>query len=214
MTQHDTLFVRHPANPILTAKDWPYSMNSVFNPGATLAGRWVHSSALPRGRSPRPLSPVRGALGKRRRWVADRSPTDTSARPRTVPRGSVGHRGSAHHLRAGTRAIRRGVHILFARRPGRLACAHQGFPRLRKTRRHHAAGRQRRGSAAQENQRTMGFDSSADDAAGRSRLDFILARPAALGRLTSSCWKPDAVRGGTPTRLACRRRRSKRLEAG
>src|SRR5260221_13472710 len=36
MVQHDILFTRHPANPILTAKDWPYSINSVFNAGATL----------------------------------------------------------------------------------------------------------------------------------------------------------------------------------
>src|SRR5258708_8097161 len=35
MNQHETLFRRHPANPILTGKDWPYSMNSVFNAGAT-----------------------------------------------------------------------------------------------------------------------------------------------------------------------------------
>ncbi len=28
--------MRHAANPILTSKDWPYSINSVFNPGATL----------------------------------------------------------------------------------------------------------------------------------------------------------------------------------
>jgi len=33
--QHAPLLRRHPANPILSAKDWPYSMNSVFNPGAT-----------------------------------------------------------------------------------------------------------------------------------------------------------------------------------
>jgi len=30
------LFHRHPDNPILTAIDWPYPANSVFNPGATL----------------------------------------------------------------------------------------------------------------------------------------------------------------------------------
>ena len=34
--QHEILFRRHPANPILTGKDWPYSMNTVFNAGATL----------------------------------------------------------------------------------------------------------------------------------------------------------------------------------
>src|ERR1700752_379220 len=33
--QHASLLRRHPANPILSAKDWPYSVNSVFNPGAT-----------------------------------------------------------------------------------------------------------------------------------------------------------------------------------
>src|SRR5438309_4919820 len=36
LNQHEILFRRHSANPILTGKDWPYSINSVFNPGATL----------------------------------------------------------------------------------------------------------------------------------------------------------------------------------
>jgi predicted GH43/DUF377 family glycosyl hydrolase len=36
MIQHDPLFTRYVANPILTAKDWPYPVNTVFNPGATL----------------------------------------------------------------------------------------------------------------------------------------------------------------------------------
>ena len=39
--------------------------------------------------------------------------------------------------------------LLFARRPGRLACAHERFPRLRKTWRNHVAGRQRCSSPAQ-----------------------------------------------------------------
>ena len=30
------LFLRYPNNPILTAKDWPYAVNSVFNPAATV----------------------------------------------------------------------------------------------------------------------------------------------------------------------------------
>ncbi len=33
-SQHEVLFHRHEANPILTAADWPYPVNSVFNPGA------------------------------------------------------------------------------------------------------------------------------------------------------------------------------------
>lgn len=32
----DILFTRHPGNPILSRKDWPYPVNSVFNAGATL----------------------------------------------------------------------------------------------------------------------------------------------------------------------------------
>jgi predicted GH43/DUF377 family glycosyl hydrolase len=35
-TRYESLLLRHPANPILTSKDWPYSINSVFNAGATL----------------------------------------------------------------------------------------------------------------------------------------------------------------------------------
>ena len=34
--QHTELFRRHKPNPILSAADWPYPVNSVFNPGATL----------------------------------------------------------------------------------------------------------------------------------------------------------------------------------
>jgi predicted GH43/DUF377 family glycosyl hydrolase len=32
------LFTRSPANPVLTAADWPYPANAVFNPGAALVG--------------------------------------------------------------------------------------------------------------------------------------------------------------------------------
>ncbi len=35
-TERIELFHRHKLNPILTAADWPYPVNSVFNPGATL----------------------------------------------------------------------------------------------------------------------------------------------------------------------------------
>jgi predicted GH43/DUF377 family glycosyl hydrolase len=32
------LFLRHPANPILSAADWPYPVNAVFNPAAAVVG--------------------------------------------------------------------------------------------------------------------------------------------------------------------------------
>ena len=36
MSLHETLFLRSSANPILSGKDWPYPVNSVFNAAATL----------------------------------------------------------------------------------------------------------------------------------------------------------------------------------
>ncbi|MBN1773924.1 MAG: glycosidase [Deltaproteobacteria bacterium] len=33
-TSHPPLLVRHAGNPILTSEDWPYPVNTVFNPGA------------------------------------------------------------------------------------------------------------------------------------------------------------------------------------
>ena len=36
VSTYEPLLLRHPANPILTSKDWPYPINSVFNAGATL----------------------------------------------------------------------------------------------------------------------------------------------------------------------------------
>src|ERR1700693_3341317 len=35
-THYPPLLLRHPGNPILTGKDWPNSINTVFNAGATL----------------------------------------------------------------------------------------------------------------------------------------------------------------------------------
>ena len=35
-SKNPPLIERHPDNPILTAADWPYRVNTVFNPGATL----------------------------------------------------------------------------------------------------------------------------------------------------------------------------------
>src|SRR5258706_7194402 len=34
-TLHEALFYRHPSNPILRPSDWPYPINTVFNPGVT-----------------------------------------------------------------------------------------------------------------------------------------------------------------------------------
>jgi predicted GH43/DUF377 family glycosyl hydrolase len=36
VTRYEPLLLRHSSNPILSGKDWPYPVNSVFNAGATL----------------------------------------------------------------------------------------------------------------------------------------------------------------------------------
>jgi len=33
--EQEALFERHPANPLLTARNWPYAINTIFNAGAT-----------------------------------------------------------------------------------------------------------------------------------------------------------------------------------
>ena len=38
-TLYAELFHRHPDNPILTARDWPYPAHTVFNAGACQVGR-------------------------------------------------------------------------------------------------------------------------------------------------------------------------------
>ena len=32
--EQEVIFKRHPANPLLTARDWPYAINSIFNAAA------------------------------------------------------------------------------------------------------------------------------------------------------------------------------------
>ena len=59
------LFVRHADNPILTAGDWPYQINTVFNAGATRLHDGTHPAALPGGGPARHLPPLRGPI---RQW--------------------------------------------------------------------------------------------------------------------------------------------------
>ena len=51
MAQYETLFDRHASNTILMRKDWPYSINTVFNVDATLITGWFNPFALPSGRN-------------------------------------------------------------------------------------------------------------------------------------------------------------------
>src|SRR3981189_1059867 len=70
------LLVRHPANSILTRKDWPYSINSVFNAGATLLpdGTTLLLCRIEDRRGLSHLCAARSANGVDG-WVVDRQPT-------------------------------------------------------------------------------------------------------------------------------------------
>ena len=77
MVQYETLFERYTANPILTGKDWPYSINSVFNAGATLLpdGSTLLLCRVEDRRGLSHLCAARSVNGVRNDWQIDREPT-------------------------------------------------------------------------------------------------------------------------------------------
>ncbi|MHB1037830.1 MAG: glycoside hydrolase family 130 protein [Pirellulales bacterium] len=72
----ETVFQRHPANPILSAKDWPYMVNTIFNAGATrLAdGSTLLLCRVEDRRGVSHLSSARSANGVNG-WTVDSAPT-------------------------------------------------------------------------------------------------------------------------------------------
>lgn len=76
LTTHETLFARHPSNPILTAADWPYPVHTVFNPGATRLsdGTTLLLCRVEDRRGLSHLSAARSANGIDG-WVIDETPT-------------------------------------------------------------------------------------------------------------------------------------------
>jgi len=76
MHHHPELFRRHPRNPILTAADWPYPVNSVFNPGAVLMpdGTTLLLCRVEDRRGLSHLSVARSANGEDG-WTIDPEPT-------------------------------------------------------------------------------------------------------------------------------------------
>jgi predicted GH43/DUF377 family glycosyl hydrolase len=68
------LFARHPANPILTAEDWPYPVNAVFNPAAAIVdGTTVLLARVEDRRGISHLTVARSANGGRG-WSIDSAP--------------------------------------------------------------------------------------------------------------------------------------------
>src|SRR5580658_685164 len=74
--QHESLLTRHPGNPILTGKQWPYPINSVFNAGATMLadGTTLLLCRVEDRRGLSHLSAARSANGVDG-WIVDPEPT-------------------------------------------------------------------------------------------------------------------------------------------
>lgn len=74
--QHQILFKRSEKNPILTAADWPYPINSVFNPGATLLqdGTTLLLCRVENRNGQSHLCAARSANGIDN-WIIDQEPT-------------------------------------------------------------------------------------------------------------------------------------------
>jgi len=74
--RYETLLLRHPANPILRATDWPYPAHTVFNPGATLLrdGTTLLLCRVEDRRGHSHLCAARSANGIDG-WVIDKEPT-------------------------------------------------------------------------------------------------------------------------------------------
>lgn len=72
---HNELFKRHKDNPILTPADWPYPINSVFNPGAVIHNR--ETLLLARVEDMRGMSHLTVARSKDgiTNWQIDKQPT-------------------------------------------------------------------------------------------------------------------------------------------
>ena len=97
-THYPPLLLRHAGNPILTRKDWPYSINSVFNAGATLLPDGT-TLLLCRVEDRRGLSHLCAARSRNGvdGWQIDREPT-LMPDCKKYPGGNLGHRGSPHHV--------------------------------------------------------------------------------------------------------------------
>ena len=211
---YETLFHRHPQNPILTAA-------RLAVPGAhglqcrrhTPRGR--HDAAPLSGRgSARPLASVRRPIRQRRRRLDDRS---TSRRSCPIP-SSYPEELWGSKIRASPSSTSSDKYVVaytaFSGRTRRGAGAHRGFSSLRAVRPRHAAGRQGRGAAATPDQRQLRPDPSSHDGLGRAHLDLVFARSAQLGRPQTGAAGPPRRDGGMPTRSVCRRRSSKRRADG
>ena len=195
--RHEPLLLRHPANPILTAKDWPYSINSVFNAGATLLADGS-TLLLCRVEDRRGLSHLCAARSRNGvdNWQIDKEPTLMPS-PKEYPEEIWGIEDPRitfvpelqQYVVTYTSYSRGGPGVSLA-----LTKDFRSFERYGVIM---PPDDKDSALAASENRWMLGAYSSADDAAGVAHVDFLLSRPALLGQA-------QAYVGGAPRRLVGR----------
>jgi len=140
MTQYETLFLRHPANPILTGKDWPYSINSVFNAGASLLpdGSTILLCRVEDRRGLSHLCAARSANGVDG-WQIDREPT-LLPNAELYPEEVWGIEDPRITYVPELKKICCVLYFVFSRWSRRVFGPHRGFSELRKIWCRHGAG--------------------------------------------------------------------------
>ena len=132
------LLLRYPGNPILTRKHWPYSINSVFNAGATLLQDGT-TLLLCRIEDRRGLSHLCAArsLNGVDGWQSHREPTLMPS-PKDHPEEIWGIEDPRITF-VPELQVRCDLYLVLARRPGSVVGPDHGLSQLRALRRHHDA---------------------------------------------------------------------------
>jgi predicted GH43/DUF377 family glycosyl hydrolase len=136
VSTYEPLLLRHPANPILTSKDWPYPINSVFNAGATLLADGS-TLLLCRVEDRRGLSHLCAARSRNGvdKWEIDKEPTLMSS-PREYPEEIWGIEDPRITF---VPELQQYVvtYTSYSRRPWSVFGPDERLPHLRTLRRHH-----------------------------------------------------------------------------
>ena len=184
MSQHyPELFRRHSGNPILTAADWPYPVNSVFNPGATLLpdGTTLLLCRVEDRRGLSHLCAARSVNGVDD-WKIDRAPTLMPGPGATTPRSCGASRIRASPMCPSWRQYAVVYTAYSQSGPGVSLALTKDFHDFERFGMIMLARGQGRGAAAAPDRRLLGADPPPGLAARRAHVDVVLARPAPLGQ--------------------------------
>ena len=140
---YHTLFKRYEANPILTCQDWPYPVNSVFNPGAAMVnGRYLLLVRVEDRRGFSHLCAAHSANGVSD-WEIDPQPT-LAPRSEKYPEETWGIEDPRITWLEDPGTVGYRLYCIFKGWSLSLPCHNQGFRQLREAWSCHASRGQRR----------------------------------------------------------------------